>query len=513
LILLVAVINYVNLMTARSGRRAVEVGVRKVAGASRTHLAFQFIGESALFSVLGLLVALMLVELLLPHLNGFLDRDLSAEWPSVPWLAILLVFALIVGVLAGVYPALVLSAFRPMSVLKSGTVTSVGAGVLRHVLVLAQFSVLVGLVLVTGVIHLQTTSALRQGLRFNHDQLLAIRVPPESCEHSVFTTAVQALPGVSGAACSSDFLINYQTHQYRTSGGRELTLEKTQVAPGLFELIGLKPAAGRFFAKDRAADVTPSDPRDRNVAMTYRTVINESAARALGYSRAADAVGTVFTSLSDLPQGTRREVIGVVPDFARESVRAPIGPMFYDNGDWFDQLSVRLRGNDVPRTLQAIDRLWQRAGLAPYPISRRFYDEYVESLYRDLERQRTLFSGFAVLALVLAAMGLFGLAAFTAERRTREIGIRKALGADSSDVTRLLLWQFAKPVLAANLIAWPLAAWLMSRWLNGFAYRIELPIWLFPVTGLGVLAIALLTVFAHSTRVGRARAVEALRYE
>ena len=513
LILLTAAINYINLMTARASSRAVEVGVRKAAGASRANLALQFIGESLIYSLIGMLLAMVLVELVLPQLNGFLDRNIVFDYGSASLLAALFGLALLVGTLAGVYPALVLSAFRPAAVLKGGGVQAPGSGKLRQLSVLLQFTILIGLMLVTGVIQQQTAFGLRAGLRFDHDQLLSILVPQEACERSAFTTAVQALPGVRGTACSMEFLANYGTQQYRTGDGREVTLQNTFVGPGMFELLGLKPVAGRFFAQDREADVLPPVPRDRDLAKTYRTVINETAARALGYTDAAAAIGQVFTSLTDVRAGTRREIIGVVPDFARDSVRVAIDPVLYDNVASFNTLNVKLRGSDVPQTLQAIDRLWKQAAPLPGPISRRFYDQYVENLYRDLERQATLFSVFAALALLLAAMGLFGLAAFTVERRTREIGVRKVLGAYTADVTRLLLWQFAKPVLAANLIAWPLAAWLMSRWLSGFAYHIDLPLWLFPVAAGAALTIALLTVSGHSLRVARAPAVKALRYE
>jgi putative ABC transport system permease protein len=307
-----------------------------------------------------------------------------------------------------------------------------------------------------------------------------------------------------------EFLTNYGTQQYRTPEGRAVTLQNVSAGPGMFELLGLKPVAGRFFAANNVADVFPSVPMERDLSKTYRTIVNETAARALGYAVAADAVGKVFTSVSDVRPGTRREIVGVVPDFARESVRAAIDPVIYDNPASFNTLNVKLKGGQALETLQAIDRLGKQTAIMPAAISRRFYDQYVEDLYRDLNRQGALFSVFAGVALLLAAMGLFGLAAFTAERRTREIGVRKALGANTSDVTRLLLWQFVKPVLAANLIAWPVAAWLMSRWLQGFAYRIDLPIWLFPAAAVAAVAIALITVLSHSLGVARAAPVRAL---
>jgi putative ABC transport system permease protein len=513
LVVLVAAINYINLMTARASRRAVEVGIRKVAGASRADLTLQFIGESLIYSFLAMLLACVLAELLLPRLNAFLDRNISFEW-SAPLVASLLGATVLTGTLAGIYPALVLSAFKPAAVLKGGVVQAPGAGTLRQVFVLLQFGILIGLTLAATIIHRQTAFGLRSGLRFDHDQMLSITVPGEAgyCTRSAFSDAVRALPGVRGVACSNNFLQNYGTQTYRAPDGREVMLKNASSGPGLFELLGLKPVAGRFLRASEA-DVFPSEPRARSLDRTYPAVVNETAARQLGYADAKAALGKVFVSLTDVRPGTRHEIVGVAPDFARDSVRTAIEPAFFNAHSSSFELDVKLRGQDVPQTLAAIDRLWEKTAPIPGPIPRRFLDQYVEDLYRDLTRQGTFVTIFASLAVVLAALGLFGLAAFTVERRTLEIGVRKALGASTSDVTRLLLWQFVKPVLAANLIAWPVIAWLMSRWLQAFAYRISLPLWSFPLAAAAAVAIATITVGAHSIRVARSAPVKALRYE
>jgi putative ABC transport system permease protein len=514
LVLLTAAINYINLMTARLSRRAVEVGVRKAAGGSRGDLTLQFLGESVMYCLIGMLFAVALAELLLPRLNSFLDRSIVFDYWRPPWLIGLFGLALIVGILAGIYPALVLSAFRPATVLKGVGPLVTGSGWLRQFFVVLQFAILIGLILATGVINLQTAFGLREGLRFDKDQLLSILVPlSTSCMGSAFTQRVAALPGVRGMACSMEFLVNYSTQQYRTADGREVALRNTYIGPGLFELLGLAPVAGRFFSRDRASDVM-ADIQERDTATIYHTVVNQTAARQLGFAEPAAAIGQIFTSITDARPGTRREIIGVVPDFAHDSVRVPIDPVFYDDGaPYGDQLNVKLRGTSVPETLQAIDQLWKEMAPLPAPIKRQFYDQYTQTLYRDLERQSALFSLFAAIALLLAGLGLFGLAAFTFERRTREIGIRKALGAATGDILLLLLWQFARPVLWANLITWPLAVWLMTRWLETFAYHIDLPLWLFPATGAATLTIALLTVSVHSTLVARTKPVAALHYE
>jgi putative ABC transport system permease protein len=244
-------------------------------------------------------------------------------------------------------------------------------------------------------------------------------------------------------------------------------------------------------------------------------VINETAVHRLGYSSAAAAVGQMLQH-SVGPHTTRRDtsqIIGVVADFPVGSVRQPVDALVFHTGTGlFHLLSVELKGDRIPETLNAIDSLWQRLG-EPRPISRMFVDRVVQDDYADDIRQGQMFAGFACVALFIACLGLFGLSAFTAERRTKEIGIRKAMGADRGAMVRMLLWQFTRPVLWANLIAWPAGYLIMNRWLQGFAYRIELAWWMFVLAGGVAVSIAWLTVSVHAFSVARARPVEALRYE
>ena len=487
----------------------MEVGVRKVCGAGRRSLIVQFIGESLVYTTLAMLIAMALVELvLLPWLNAFLDRSIVFQYWRWPMLGYIVAAVLVVGTLAGVYPAFVLSSFRPAAVLKGTGPSVAGSGRVRQLLVIVQFAILIGLMLSTAIIYRQTDFGLRQGLRFDKDQLIYIGTHSECDKSSSFRAAVEHLPGVVGTACSVFFLDNFGTAQYIAPDGREVTLNDSQVGAGVFELMSLTPVAGRFFARDREADLMPA-PKDRSRTTAYRVVVNESASRALGFRSPAEAIGKMFA----LRSGERREIIGVVPDFSRGTIREAIAPMFYSNEDWFTHLNVKLRGSAVPETLRAIDKLWGQIPGQTRPISRQFYDEYVQSLYASLMRQRAIFSAFAIVAVLLAGLGLFGLAGYTVERRIREIGVRKAMGAETGDVARLLLWQFAKPVLWANGVAWPIAGYIMYRWLLGFAYRIDLEPWLFAAASLTALAIAMLTVSAHSILVARANPVAALRYQ
>ena len=510
LILLVAAINFVNLMTARAARRAVEVGIRKVSGSGRRHLVLQFIGESVIYALLGMIIALALVELLLPRLNAFLDRNIFLSYTDSSLVTSVVALVLIVGVLAGAYPALVLSAFRPAAVLKGGPIQSAGSGRVRETLVVLQFAILIGLTLATAVVYRQTAFGLQQGLRFDDDKLLAVETPPYACEESPFRSAVETLPGVRATACSMNFLTNFGTGPYVAPDGREVIIHSSLMGAGSFELLGLQPVAGRFFERGRQADAVPP-LKDIVVGTPYHVVVNETAARQLGFASPSDAIGQLILFKVG---GDRREIIGVVPDFSRDSVRQPIEATYYENSaGWFSQLNVKLKGSEIPETLKAIDKLWDQTANQPRPISRAFYQQYVQDLYRDLTQQSRLFAYLAAVALFLAGLGLFGLVAFTAERRTREIGVRKALGAESRDILRLLLWQFSKPVLWATLLAWPVAAWIMYRWLQGFAYHTDLAPWLFVAATAIALCIALVTVTTHSLLVARARPVMALRHE
>jgi putative ABC transport system permease protein len=290
----------------------------------------------------------------------------------------------------------------------------------------------------------------------------------------------------------------------------------------IFDFYGVSPLAGTLPAADGSYRVVPRG--------SHELVINESAVRRLGLGSATEAVGKELLqpplpSIFRIPTPPPDRVVAVVPDFTMGSVSEAVAPGLYfqptyqNNERQADVLSVRLKGQQIPETLKAIDKLWNSLGNAEVGgassggPSRMFLDEHFQRTYLGMLRQYQAFGVCALVALVLSGIGLFALTASTAERRTKEIGIRKALGADTGDVLKLLLWQFAKPVVWANLLAWPVAGYLMQRWLTSFAYHIDLPLWLFPITALATVLIALATVSAHAIRVAHAKPVEALRYE
>ena len=513
LIVVMAAINFVNLMTARSGRRAVEVGVRKLTGAQRPDLVVQFIGEALIYAALGALLAFVLAEALLPGLNAFLGRRMA--FPYGLALPVLLGLVLLIGALAGAYPALVMSGFRPAAVLKGGVVQGSGGATLRQALVTFQFAVLIGLIVSTAVIWRQTAFATKESLRLDSDQMLLIAAP---CVPDSFEKEVAALPGVNGAACSwMAPLFNTFGVYARSAQGQELSFYSNAIGFNFFELYGLKPLAGRFFSREYGGDsISVADDRpDRPEAV----VINQTAMRALGFSKPADAVGKSFTwTHIKTPDGLfftlhPARVIGVVEDFPMNSIRARIEPTaFYVQPDQQAYINVKLKGRDIPETMKAIDRVWRATG-HPGKANTFFLDRVMQGRYRDVTQQGQLFGIFAGIAIFIACLGLVGLAAFATERRTKEVGIRKAVGASAFDVLKLFLWQFTVPVLWANLAAWPLAFLAMTRWLQGFAYHIPLTVWPFALAATAAVLIAWLTVLAQTSRAARSRPVTALRYE
>jgi putative ABC transport system permease protein len=515
LILFVAAVNFANLMTARAGQRAVEVGVRKATGAARGHLIAQFVGESLLSVIVAALASLAIVECLMPAYNAFLGRSIAFNYWRDPTLqGALALLVLLVGIAGGCYPAFVLSAFRPTAVLNARSPQRPGSAAVRRLLVVAQFSILIGLIAVTIVIWQQTEFALRQSLRSASDRFLVIFAP---CGMNGLSERIKAVPGVRDVACSNQLpLAITPPTQVRARTGSQTTLYYTSIGPGFFELYGFRPLAGRFFSRGRPSDATPTD---WSGAPVESIVINETAVRNLSYSSPTAALGQTieWSHLDATGHGFtpihRAQIIGVVADFPMNSIRNRIEPaaFFYDPRQ-LGLINVRLDGYDQPEALAAIDRLCSAIG-AVEPVKRIFLNTVINERYRDISREAELFALFALIAVAIAALGLLGLAVFFAEQRTKEIGIRKAMGAETATIVRMLVWQFARPVLWANLLAWPAAFVAMRQWLNGFAYRIPLEPWPFLVAGALALIITLLTVSVQSLTTARAKPVSALRYE
>jgi putative ABC transport system permease protein len=510
-ILAAACFNFTNLATARAMMRAREIGLRKCVGASRRQVAAQFLGEAVVMAGVALVFALALVEILLPSYDSFLARPIAlnylADWPL---LLIITAIAVLAGLLSGIYPALVLSGFRPVTALRSNQSGQAGSGRLRTALVVLQFAVSIALAIATLVVFAQIDFVRNQQLGFRHDNTVVIqtgrRMTPDMRES--FINTLHAYPGISGIAASNDtpFSTGVNVNSVKVPGRSDsLTTEELLITPQFVELYNIKLAAGRALSDKRAEDSVINRPGSNNDG--HNILINETAARYFGFS-VQGAVGKIILVDKD-----NVRIAGVLKDIRFKGARLAIQPTVYiadklDSGT----LSVRLTGHDMPGALAFIDRTWHRMSPST-AISRSFLDDSFEKLYQSDRKQGTLFGIFVSVAILIAALGLFGLAAFTVGRRTKEIGIRKVFGARDRDVAILLLWQFSIPVLIANVIAWPLAWYYLHGWLQGFASHITLNPLHFAAAGIAALLIAWITVLSHALRVARSNPIHALRYE
>jgi len=517
LILFIAASNFVSMMTARAAGRALEIGVRKAEGATRRQIIVQFLSECLSYAAVALILAMIAVEMLLPMLNTFLRREIVFDYVREPLMGgVLFAVWLVTGLAAGAYAAFVLSMFQPGAVLKGVVFLPGGSGRLRQALVVFQFGTLIALIVSTLTIQHQTEYAMRDRLRLPTDQIFLANVgcPP------VFRDAAAHISGVLSASCSSGSALTYDRFSvsFESPDGHPVSMRGAGVDYGFFELFGVKPTAGRLFSQDRGEDDLLRSGADKSASPSF--VVNETAARALGYATPQSAVHQYriwsritgdFEHMKN-SQAQSSQLIGVVPDFSVGSVRDVIEPtVYFVDPDRFGFTVLRLDGRRIPEAMQAVKDLWNRTQNTPF--DGLFLSERVNEIYGDIQRQSTLFSVFSAVAVVSASLGLLGLAVFTAERRTREIGLRKVMGASRWDILQFLGWQFARPVLWANVIAWPLAYVGMHRWLQGFAYHVDLSPLTFLVASVLALVIALATVTGHALMVARTRPVEALRYE
>jgi putative ABC transport system permease protein len=529
LILVMACVNFTNLATARAGQRAREVALRKVLGATRRQLIAQFLFEAILIAAIAMILALAVVELMIPAIAGFLQADLSMRYlgsDGVLLPVVALVF--VVGIAAGAYPAFFLARFEPARVLKANkSADAQGSGKLRSALVIGQFAVSIGLIICTATVYGQTVYARTSDPGYQRDGLIQVEGIRRQQTWPMVETLMNEVRRIDGVVSIGRSAIGIATRNNSNNGiqvpGRDqpVSIGTYAVDEGFFETIGIRPVAGRLFDRNRPADdastpVPEDEAAERAlVARGINVVANELAVKRLGFRDAADAVGKqVLTSVDARFGGPMpTTIIGVVPDSRFRSLREPVDPiLFRFERTGHGAMLVRYRSAHPAQVNAAIEDVWKRL-FPEVPYDGAFSEEIVGRLYAAEAARATMFAAFAILAVVIGCLGLFGLAAFTAERRTKEIGIRKVLGARTIDIVRLLVWQFSRPVLIANLIAWPVAWWLMRDWLNGFDQRIALTPVPFLLAGGLALTIAVVTVAGHAWRVARTSPVRALRYE
>ncbi|HEX9965144.1 MAG TPA: ABC transporter permease [Allosphingosinicella sp.] len=498
LILLIAAINFANLSAARSTLRAREVALRKTVGARGGQIFVQFLVEAALLTAIAALLGAAAAELALPWLSGLLGLEQGSAVTSYPALWALIGGAIVLVALgSGLYPSLVAARIRPASVFARGAAGVAGGG-LRSALVLVQFAISIALIATTTVIVMQTRFAGEVDLGFDRSDMLIVRAltGPEGAElAAAFRDEAARHPGVVAAALSSAVPSDASEDNIsivRPGSVKPVQLGFHKVDRHFFRTYGVRPLAGRTEGAEGAG----------------AAVINVAALKSLGFADRDRALGEVVRA------GDKAfTIVGIVPDLHFRSLHQPVRQEIYllDESPG-TAVSIRYRAADLPAFTAAMDRLWQRR--APgHAVQREFLDDSIQALYARERVQAALLSLFSAVAIILSCLGLIAMAAFTVQRRTREIAIRKVLGARSRDIFRLLLWQFLKPVAAANLLAWPAAFLVARHWLDRFAYRIELPLSAFLLASLAAALVASAAVAAHSFRVARANPAIALRQE
>jgi putative ABC transport system permease protein len=506
IVLIIACINFMNLSTARSAERAKEVGIRKSIGAGRLQLALQFLGETILLSLFALILSVILVELVLPYINNLSQRHITLPIFSNPvFIFTMLAGTVLVGVLSGIYPALFLSSFQPVKVLKGSVDTGKNKGRLRNILVVGQFTSAVFLMIATVIVLKQLDFMQKKDPGFTRDQVVTI--PLDNITSRKFDLLKQQLSGNTLITAVTGAQDNLGSHldqsgvefKYDNSPLRQLTSTRLIVDHDYLNLYNIKLAAGKNFSSEKAAN-----------GREY--IINEALAKEL---------------LKDYPKAKQESLIGkhfgfdsagvitgIAKNFNFNSLHYKVETMFMLNQkDWgFSNASVKIKAGKSTEAINYIKSTWK--SLYPeHPFEYQFLDEHFEEVYRADNQVSKIVGILAGLAIIISCLGLFGLASFSAEKRVKEIGVRKVLGASVQNIVLLLSGHFIKLVLISNLIAWPLAWYVMNQWLEDYAYRIDVTLSTFVFVALLSVVIALLTISFQSIKAAIANPVKSLRSE
>ena len=508
LILLIASINFVNLATARSVRRAREVGLRKVVGAGRGSLILQFLGESLLLSLLAMIVAAIAIQLLLPVFRNIVGREVPLHLFDGGFATYtLLGLTLLTGILSGLYPAFILSSFKPSQIFRSsGTTTTSGGVFLRRALVTFQFAITIGLLIATGVIYRQAQYIRNKPLGYDREHVLVL--PLRSNEATENASALRdmllTVPDVVSASIATRTPTNGGSQSGMTFEGEEKSRMTNYILcdENYANVMSLEMAEGRFFEAGHPADLVKVES-DSVISGTI--VVNEAAVRKAGWD---NPIGKTVEY-----NGHQFPVVGVVKDFHFQSLYTEITPLvFVDFPSQGYLISLRYRSDNTNELLRSIESKWDE-WMPNLPFDYFFLDDDYNRYYHQQLHQATLLESFSGIAIIIATLGLVGLVSYATERRTREIGVRKVLGASVAQILRLMTREFLLLVVIANVIAWPAAGFIMLRWLQDFAYRVPLAWWLFPMAGLIVFALSWLVMIAVTWRSAQTNPAEALRYE
>ncbi|HEU5366152.1 MAG TPA: ABC transporter permease [Hanamia sp.] len=500
-ILLIACFNFINLTTARASERAKEVGIRKVVGASKRQLGGQFIGESILLCLMAFILVVGLSALLLPSFNHLSGKIIShGIFSNLSYLLILFFASIAIGFIAGIYPALVLSSFKPIVVLKGRFSTGTKGILLRKGLVVAQFTISITLIICTIIVYSQMKYMRGQDLGFNKDQMIIVDTNGDSARFALKQSLLN-IPNVKSVSLSSSAPGMGNSSAYsqieNKQGDMQVgTLALYNVDYDFIPQYKIKMVAGRAFSKDFASDTTQA------------LILNEAAVKQFGYNSPDQIIGKKFDQW-----GRQGKVIGVMKDFHYRSLQENIMPLSMRINPHDDGLvNINVASANIPKTLAAIEHKWKEM-IPARPFSYNFLDDTFNKQYLDEDRFEKLFFNFSILAIFISCLGLLGLASYSTIQRTKEIGIRKVLGASVSGITSLLSKDFIKLVLIALIMASPVAWFGMHKWLQGFAYRINIGLWVFILAGVLAILIALLTVSFQAIKAAVANPVKSLRSE
>jgi len=500
-ILVIACINFINLATARANTRAGEIGMRKVVGAARADIIKQFLGEAILSSTLALLAAVCLVYLFLPSFNLLAEKQLTLDIAGDGSIALLLVAIVIFsGLLSGSYPAFLLSSFKPVTVLSKGKSSAAADGcVLRKMLVVSQFSAAIILIIGTIVMSKQLDFIRKKDIGMNRDHVLSISMSREMRpNYPSFKNEIQRNSNIVNVSAARRLPLNidHMNPVFWEGRGPEnyLTMTDASVDYDYFETLGMHMIQGRSFAKK-----FPTDQENY--------VLNEEALRMTGL---AAPIGKMFSVWED-----KGRIIGIVKNFNSRSLHSPIGPLVFtlsQRHGSYEYIFVKIKPRNVPATISYLKR--KATEFAPNSLFEySFLDEEFNRQYAEDRRSGSIYRYFAILAIFISCLGLFGMASFIAEQRTREIGIRKVLGASVRSIIAMISRDFLSLLVIANVIAWPLAYYLMNKLLKSYAYRTSLSMWIFAAAGVAALLVAQLTVIFQALRAASANPVDSLRYE
>jgi putative ABC transport system permease protein len=506
-IILIACINFINLTTAKASKRATEVGIRKVHGGYKHQLITQFLSESILITFISYLLAVTLVQLFLPFYNSLIQKNLSLLDYVNPWFfAISLGGIILTGVLAGIYPAFYLTAFSPIKVLKGEKTKGKSAIILRRLLIVLQFTISVALIVSTITVQKQLNYLRNADMGFKKEQILAIDLNASiNKQKDAFKQKLLSHPEIVSVSFSAGIIGtmgNTESFDFN-SDGEETSIQLHSIDPAFLDLYEIELIEGRNISFDNTGD------------QKQKIILNEEAVKAGGLEL-GKAAGTVFHRdgwyFTALPS-KECEVIGVVKNFHYRSLHDAIGPQgLCWNEDWHGTINIKIQPENISSTLKIIEQTFKEfSPEIPYEFT--FIDDHINNLYRSDKRIGQFFIYFSIIAIIIAILGLFGLAAYIAESRTKEIGIRKVLGSTASNIVLILSKEFLKWVLLANLFAAPIAYYGMNKWLQTFAYKTNITPAIFILSLLISLVIAIMTVFYQANKAARQNPITSLRYE